>query len=314
MTEKLMVTEKAYAKINLHLDITGRMEKGYHRVETVMQTVSLCDILTISCHPEAEFRIVCDHPDVPTDDTNLVVKAAKAFFHAIRKEGGAEIAIQKRIPMAAGMAGGSADAAAVLRGMNRLFGFPLQTDALCEVGSAIGADVPFCIVGGTWYADGKGDCLHEFLPLPDCVILVACGGEGVSTPWAYRLLDEKYGGFEDPSLYVPQGVTKLEEAMKTRSIPKIATCLYNVFESPVLACRPVADEIRREMLSGGATAAMMSGSGPSVFGIFEDLKEAEYVSGKLREKGIFTHISTPVPHFGKINSDSATNMENRDFN
>lgn len=268
------VLKKGYAKINLHLDITGIMDNGYHSVQTVMQSLTLCDDVTVTLRNDGIYTVTSNVDGVPTDEKNLAVKAAKAFEKRIGRVIGADIHIEKRIPMAAGLAGGSADAAATLLALNELLRDLLTLDELCEIGSALGADVPFCIVGGSAYADGKGDLLHPFPKLCDCYVVVACGGEGVSTPWAYKLLDEKYNNFER-GYYSARGVEKLEKAMKNGSISDICNNMYNIFEEPMLAERPVAKNIKDIMLSSGACGAMMSGSGPSVFGIFDDERSAE---------------------------------------
>ncbi len=290
------ITELGFAKINLHLDITGRREDGYHDVVTVMQSLSLCDRVTVSLREDAAVTVGCNREGVPTDERNLAVRAARLYQEAIGSEKGLHIAIEKNIPMAAGMAGGSADAAATLRALNRLFGEPLDTDALCVLGAQLGADVPFCIVGGSAYADGRGDRLHPFAPMPDCTIVAACGGEGVSTPWAYRLLDETYSNF-DSTCYVPHSTESLEAAMYAGDIHSVCKAMYNVFEAPVLSARPVAAAIRSTMLAGGALGAMMSGSGPSVFGIFDDAMLAERVAKQLSNEGTFATCCHPVTHF-----------------
>ncbi len=285
--------EIGYAKINLHLDITGRSDDGYHGVETVMQSLSLCDTVTVTVRDDLAITVSCDKAGVPTDESNLAVRAAKAYMEAVGAPRGLHIDIQKNIPMAAGMAGGSADAAAVLRAVNRLYGEPLSRDALCALGAKLGADVPFCIVGGSAYADGRGDRLHPFASMPDCFLVAACGGEGVSTPWAYRLLDETYADF-DGTKYTPRTTETLREAMKNGDIYAVARAMYNVFEAPILAERPVARDIRAEMLSGDAIGAMMSGSGPSVFGIFDDEAKARKTAEKIAEKGYFSTVCQPV--------------------
>ena len=165
--EKL--TLKAYAKINLHLDAISKESNGYHKVITVMQTVSLYDDVTFSLRGDGLICIKCDIPTLPCDSRNLAFKAARLFFEHTGIDSGVDIEIIKRIPMAAGLAGGSSDAAAVLSGLNSLCGYPLETSELCELGAKLGADVPFCIVGGTKYADRYGDKLHSFLKMPDCV-------------------------------------------------------------------------------------------------------------------------------------------------
>jgi len=290
------ITEIGFAKINLHLDIVGRREDGYHDVVTVMQSLSLCDLVTVSLREDTAITVGCNREGVPTDERNLAVRAARLFQEAIGMEKGMHIEIEKQIPMAAGMAGGSADAAATLRALNRLCGEPLDTDALCEIGARLGADVPFCIVGGTAYADGRGDRLHPFASMPDCTVVAACGGEGVSTPWAYRLLDETYSDF-DSTCYVPHSTEPLKAAMRAGDIRAVCEAMYNVFEAPVLSARPVASKILTTMLSGGALGAMMSGSGPSVFGIFDDTARAERVAAHLLREGYFAVCCHPVTHF-----------------
>lgn len=290
------ITELGFAKINLHLDIVGRREDGYHDVVTVMQSLSLCDRVTVSLREDAAITVGCNREGVPTDERNLAVRAARLYIDAIGVAYGLHIEIEKKIPMAAGMAGGSADAGATLRALNRLFDKPLDTDALCALGARLGADVPFCIVGGSAYADGRGDCLHPFAPMPDCTIVAACGGEGVSTPWAYRLLDEAYSDFDGTS-YVPRSTDALEAAMNDKDIRAVCEAMYNVFEAPVLSARPVAAAIRQMMLDGGALGAMMSGSGPSVFGIFDDSTLAEKVAERLLNDGYFAECCHPVTHF-----------------
>ncbi len=290
------VTKKGYAKINLHLDIDGLMDGGYHSVRTVMQTVSLCDEITLSdierTEGEPRFFLSCNVEGVPCDERNLAVRAALLFCERTGVSLCAKIHIQKNIPMAAGMAGGSADGAATLRALNEAFGFPLTVGELCELGSALGADVPFCIVGGTLYADGKGDVLRDFPKMPDCVVVAACEGEGVSTPWAYRLMDETYGNFEG-GRYIPRDTEGLKNALLSGDIRQVTENIYNIFETPVLSQRPVAAEVKKIMLDGGALSAMMSGSGPSVFGIFECDKCAARAVELLREKGYRGYICRP---------------------
>ena len=287
------IVEIGYAKINLHLDIVGRSEDGYHAVETVMQSISLADTVTLSAREDREITVRCDREGVPTDARNLAVRAAQLYMDKLGMHRGVHIDIEKHIPMAAGMAGGSADAAATLRAINRLFGEPMDVSALCTLGAQLGADVPFCIVGGTAYADGRGDCLHDFPAMPDCGIVAACGTEGVSTPWAYHLLDETYSNF-DGTRYTPRSLDGLRDAMRRADASAVAKQMYNVFEAPILAERPEATAIRQEMLDGGALGAMMSGSGPSIFGIFSDDHRAAAVVEQIVKKGCFATLCRPV--------------------
>lgn len=288
------VTQKGYAKINLHLDITGRTNDGYHLVETVMQSISLCDDITLTKRNDGKFTVSCNVDGVPTDERNLAVKAALLFCEKTGLNIGADIVIYKRIPMAAGMAGGSADAAAVLRAMNELSDNVLSEEELCALGARLGADVPFCVVCGSAYADGKGDKLHAFPTMPDCYIVAACGGEGVSTPWAYETLDGMYNGFYENSGYSPRGIAALSEAVKDGNIDSVAKAMYNIFEEPILTVRPVAKEIRDIMRDNGSVGAMMSGSGPSVFGIFTDKKTAEQTAEQIDKKGYFATVCRPI--------------------
>ena len=286
--------QKGYAKINLHLDITGIMSDGYHSVNTFMQSFSLCDTVALGARDDNEYILTCNVVGVPLDGTNLAIRAAKAFEEAIGRRLGATIHIDKSIPMAGGLAGGSADAAAVLRGLNELCGHPLSTKQLCAIGGKLGADIPFCIVGGAAFADGKGDILHPFPTMPDCTIVIACGGEGVSTPEAYRTLDGLYGGFAEDSGYTPKSMSELYAAANAGDLDGIAANIFNIFESPILAVRPVAAELKKLMLSGGAINAMMSGSGPSVFGIFDSEYAAQCTCDKIRKTGVTPHICKPM--------------------
>ena len=196
--------------------------------------------------------------------------------------------------MAAGLAGGSADAAATLRALNRLYDLPLSKEKLMEIAAEIGTDVPFCLNGGTAFADGRGERLHSFAFMPGCAIVVACGGEEVSTPWAYRLLDERWDGFSEASAYKPRGVQALRAAMKSGELSALDDATYNIFEEPVSAERPMVSEIRKRMYAGGAVAARMSGSGPAVFGIFGQETQAIDVCNALQKDGIFAAVCRPL--------------------
>ncbi len=289
--------ERGYAKINLHLDVTGRLEGGYHRVETVMQTITLFDEVTLTRKAEGDesLTLSCDVPEVPTDEKNLAYRAALLYFEKIGRREGIHIDIQKSIPMAAGMAGGSADAAGTLRGLNRLMGEPLRVEELCDLGAALGADVPFCILRGCAFADGRGDALHDFPAMPDCAILAVCEGEGVSTPWAYGLLDELWDGFGENSVYQPKSTDALRRACERGSLSALADATYNIFEEPVLARRPVAARVKRLMEENGAVVSMMSGSGPSVFGLFEAEEGARAAKARMEKEGYRVYLCRP--HF-----------------
>lgn len=283
---------KAAAKINLYLDVVGRMENGYHRIKSVMQTVGLFDVLTFKAADS--FSLSCTDASLPCDESNLVWHAADAFFAscgiAEKKVG---ITIEKNIPMAAGLAGGSADCAAALVGLNNMFGSPKSQKELCDIGTALGADVPFCIMCGTYLTEGIGDILTKCPPMPDCALVVAKDPlDAVSTPAAYKALDAKYGGF---ALLSPHGdLDRMILALERCNIKKCASALYNIFEDAVTPEHESVSKIKRTMLSGGALASLMSGSGPSVFGIFEDEEKAKQVCEKLKSDGIFAAVCKPV--------------------
>ena len=195
--------------------------------------------------------------------------------------------------MAAGLAGGSADAAATLLLLNDLCNNPLSINELCEIGASLGSDVPFCIVGGAAFADGKGEVLHPFPAMPDCTVVIACGGEGVSTPEAYRTLDRIYNNFSSPQDHSPADITPLCEAVKSGDVYAVCKNLYNIFEAPILSARPVAARLKSTMLECGALGAMMSGSGPSVFGIFTDKDAATLACEKIEALGVIPFVCSP---------------------
>ena len=311
----MKTTLTAPAKINLFLDITSRRPDGYHEIAGVMQSISLCDTVTIEiteptgmylCSLAAHtagaesITLTCSNPDLPTDGRNLAWRAAEKFFAATGR--GCKnllIHIEKRIPAAAGMAGGSTDAAAVLVGLNDLFGRPLTTDQLCGVGVTLGADVPFCIRGGAQITEGIGEILTPITPMPACDLVVACGGEGVSTPAAYKALDTLYGNF-DPDVYTPhaEGLSTLLSALQKGDLTALCGATFNLFESVVLPERPMARGIKDTLLASGAISAMMSGSGPSVFGVFpKGDGSAQKACEMLINQGIPAWVCEPIDAF-----------------
>ena len=284
---------KAYAKINLHLDVLGVAENGYHLVNTVMQTVSLCDDVEVSLNDLGVHSIECNIASIPKDSRNLAWRAADIFFEKTGLSFGADISIIKRIPAAAGLAGGSADAAAVFVALNELCGKPLTDDELLSVSARLGADVPFCIAGGAKFADRYGDVLHPFYELPDCFIVLTCGREAVSTPWAYARLDERFCGFAEGA-YTPRDISPLEDALKRADIFGVCKNMYNIFEGVIEKERAEVGMLRGVMMDSGAIGAMMSGSGPSVFGIFDDPKKAERARGAISELGLEAFVCKPI--------------------
>ena len=308
----MKLTLNAHAKINLFLDITGRRPDGYHTITGVMQSVSLADTVTLEVtepvgmhlcvmgpRPGAaeSITLTCTNPELPTDNRNLAWRAAEAFFAATgRGCRTLSIHIDKRIPAAAGMAGGSTNAAAVLVGLNTLFGSPLTPEALCTVGLKLGADVPFCIMGGAQITEGIGETLTPIAPLPPCELVVACGGEGVSTPAAYKALDTRYGNF-DPAAYIPRAeeLKNLKAALHRGDTEEVSRSVFNLFETVILPDRPVARHIKEVLLQSGAMTALMSGSGPSVFGIFrKGTGEAQKAADALTAEGISAWVCEPA--------------------
>ena len=288
----MTVRIQAYAKINLHLDIVGLREDGFHNVVTVLHSLSLCDIVDVELSDGGDIVIECDKVGVPLDEKNIAHKAAKLFFDSLGRRSGVVIRIKKNIPMAAGLAGGSADGAAVLIGLNKLFEEPFSSNELCEIGARLGADVPFCILCGCAYSEGRGD-LPQSLPTlsRDMIFVVACGGEGVSTPRAYAMLDDAYNFFAD---YRPASVDNIIGAIGRNDFDALAGSLFNIFEAPISNEREAVGELKRIMLDCGARAAMMSGSGPSVFGMFEKMTDAEAAVRAIAQKNYFATTAFPV--------------------
>lgn len=284
---------RAYAKINLYLDVTAKRSDGYHDIVSIMQAVDLYDTVRIACTDALPVGITlhCDG-GLPCDERNLAYRAAALYF------GGdipchVTLDVQKRIPAEAGLAGGSADCAAVLRGLNMQFA-KYSDQELLALGARLGADVPFCLVGGTQITRGIGERLQSCVPMPDCYLVIARGGQGVSTPWAYRALDEQYGDFAQQAAQSEHRLARILDAMQKKDLKSMTDAMYNVFESVVLPVHGVASVLKQEMEHGGAIAAMMSGSGPSIVGIFESESTAKQVCKQINREGIVAHVCRPV--------------------
>ncbi|MGO5130780.1 4-(cytidine 5'-diphospho)-2-C-methyl-D-erythritol kinase [Mitsuokella jalaludinii] len=271
-----MITVNGEAKINLTLDILGKRPDGYHEVSMVMQSVSLHDTLQLERIPEG-IELSIDVPWLEADETNLAYRAAAKILAYGRVSGGVRIQLQKRIPMAAGLAGGSADAAAVLRGVNELYGLNLSLDELCSLAAQLGSDIPFCLCGGTMLATGRGEVLKRLPPVPAFWVVLAKPPISVSTAWAYQHYDAE-GAERHPDNEA------MCRAIAAGSREELAPLLCNVLESVTIKQYPVIAAYKEKMLQQGAMVSMMSGSGPTVFGLLGTKAAAERLAAVLREQ------------------------------
>lgn len=282
---------KAYAKINLYLAVTGRRPNGYHDIESVMQSVSLHDTVTVELTPAAGERSVslsCSDSSLPTNEKNLAYRAAAAYLDAVGMDNVAvTIHIEKNIPIAAGLAGGSADAAGTLMALDELADSPLGKDALAAIGAGLGADIPFIIYGGTMTARGIGEILEPCPSLRDTVIVIVRPKESVSTAAAYAKIDEcGLFGADSP-------LSAMVSALDHSDLHLISRAAYNVFEA-VLPETTEVFGIKKILSENGAVLSMMSGSGPSVFGLFEDENTAVAASIAVSDAGYGYEICYPV--------------------
>ena len=259
---------KALAKINLSLDVVRKREDGYHEVRMIMQTINLYDKLEIKKSDEKGIHVTTNISFLPTNENNLVYKAAKLLMEEFGIEEGVSIHLYKYIPVAAGMAGGSSDAAAVLHGMNKLFNLKLSKKELMERGVKLGADVPYCIMRGTALAEGIGEKLTKLPPAPECFVVIAKPGISVSTKFVYENLHA------NELTYHPD-IDGMIEEIKKGSLEGIARKMGNVLETVTIKEYPVIEKIKNTMKENGAVNAMMSGSGPTVFGLFQTEEEAK---------------------------------------
>ena len=285
-----MITVKSPAKINLFLDILGKIENGYHSLFMVMQSVDLFEIVSVDKADEEGIFLTCSDPRLPQDEKNIAWKAAAAFFKKTEIAPCCKINIEKHVPFAAGLAGGSADAAAVIVALNELYKTDLDTETLCEIGLAVGSDVPFCIRGGTCLSQNRGEILSKLKPLKDCFIVLAKPECGVSTAEAYAAADST-------ELRHPDNLHMLE-ACANGDFEGICKYAGNVFEQVIEVVERV--EIKSIMRNHNASLYQMSGSGPTVFGIFENSEDAENCARELKNICNDVYITKPVNHGAKI--------------
>ena len=277
------ISLKALAKINRGLDVVRRREDGYHEVRMIMQTIQLYDRLDIKRTQEPGIQIQTNLSFLPVNENNLIYKAAKLLMDEFSITDGVSVKLDKRIPVAAGMAGGSTDAAAMLIGVNRLFSLGLTKRQLMERGVQIGADVPYCIMRGTALAEGIGEALSPLPPMVKCPVLIAKPSISVSTKFVYQNLK-----LDDTTIH--PDIDRLIDDIKAKNLHDIAAHMGNVLETVTIPNYPVIDEIKKHMLSNGAVGAMMSGSGPTVFGLFDDEDTAKKAYKAMRS----SHLARQV--------------------
>ena len=282
---------KALAKINLVLDVLRRREDGYHEVKMIMQTIGLHDDLEIRKTKTPGIQVKTNLYYLPTNENNLVYKAAKLLMDEFQIQDGVSIQLKKRIPVAAGMAGGSSDGAAVLWGINQMYGLGLSMQALMERGVRLGADVPYCIQRGTALAEGIGEKLSVLPPMPKCTILIAKPGISVSTKFVYENLHAN-----DLKPEQHPDVDSMIEAMRQKDLGLLCSRIGNVLETVTIPAYPVINEIKRTMMDNGAIGSMMSGSGPTVFGIFDSPVAAKQAMKAVRAAKLAKQICLTTPY------------------
>ena len=273
------IVRKAYAKINLGLDVLRRREDGYHEVKMIMQTIGLCDTLTFRKKAEPGIVLKNDRAGLDAGKDNLIYRAAEKLFAEAGISPGVEILLEKRIPIAAGMAGGSTDAAAALLGLNDLFGLGYSLEQLQALGVKLGADIPYCLMGGTALSEGIGEILTKLPAPPPCVLVVAKPDIDVSTRFVYENLHA------DALMYHPD-IDGMKSAIQSGSLKGITERMGNVLETVTAQEYPVIDGIKELMKTAGAENALMSGSGPTVFGIFKEEEDAVRAAEQIRERGL----------------------------
>ena len=280
--------EPAFAKINLTLDVLGKRPDGYHDIKSIMQTISLRDDVALEIGTGKPWSVTCDREGFPADEENLAWKAAKLFFDTIKRDAdGLSIHITMRIPAQAGLGGGSADAAAVLRALNKHYGNPLSILALAELGSLVGSDVPFCVVGGTAMVEGRGERLRKVADMPECVFVVVKPEFSVSTPELYRKLDET-------AIARRPEHNALESALLAGDLGQVADKIGNVFDPVVTAEHLELNYIKSICNSYGSLGQQMTGSGSAVFAIMPSFEFAAVVCNMLKENYPQIFIARPV--------------------
>lgn len=290
---------KAFAKINLCLDVLSRRADGYHDVEMVMTNVDIADVLEIRELEEKKISLICNNKDLATDETNLIYKAIVLLQKETKKDFGVEVRLEKNIPMEAGMAGGSADAAATLKAVNELFNLGITTERLIELGARLGADIPFCIMGGTVLAKGIGEKLTPLKKLPKLKLLVAKPAAGLSTKLVYENLDIETlnietlnkTGFKHGDVREMVSIIESDDTDDIKTV-KIAKALDNILEVPSLKLLPFIGQIKQIMYDNNCLGSLMSGSGTAIFGIFDNDSDMLRTKAVLEKDDRINYIET----------------------
>lgn len=282
---------QAMAKINLGLDVVRKRDDGYHEVRMIMQTIQMYDQLDMAESSRPGIRLATNLAYLPNNENNLVYRAANMLMEEFHIKKGLDIRLRKMIPVAAGMAGGSSDAAAAFIGVNRIFRLGLSMDELMQRAVKVGADVPYCLMRGTALAEGIGEKLTPLAPMPPCHILIGKPGISVSTKFVYSNL--RAGEIKDHP-----DISGMIRAIEEGSLPGVTARMVNVLERVTIPAHPVIEEIKRNMIAHGACNALMSGSGPTVFGIFDNRRTAEAASRALKRSGLARQVFLTRPFQG----------------
>ncbi len=281
-------TRKAYAKINLGLDVTGKRADGYHIVRMIMQNVDLYDKLDFEENETGEIVLTASSPKIPTDDSNLICKVARQLQDKFDVKKGANINLVKRIPVAAGMAGGSTDGAATYLALNDLWNLGLSKKELCELAVSLGADIPYCIMGGTALAEGIGEELTAISDMPACTIVIAKPAIDVSTGWVYKELDSK-------EIVEHPDIDGIRSAIEAKDLNKMCELIGNVLEPVTAGKYQEIEKIEKLLEDNGAIRAFMTGSGPTVFAIFDDDVKAKVAYNAVEKSGLAPELFLSGP-------------------
>ncbi len=279
----MKLVKNAYAKINLGLDVLRRRDDGYHEVKMIMQMTSLYDTLTFESREDEKIYIHTDHAKVPCDEHNLIYKAAMVLFEETGSRIGADITLEKRIPVAAGMAGGSTDAAAALIAFNEMLGQPLSRERLKEIAVKVGADVPYCVMGGTALSEGIGEILTVLPAPPEAFLVIAKPDIDVSTAFVYQNLHLE-------SISEHPDIDGMTEALQAGNLKRITELMGNVLETVTIPAYPVIGEIKRICCEEGAMNALMSGSGPTVFAVYDSEEKAKNAAKRIQNEGLSQEV------------------------